>query len=82
MTSVSALISLRTGQAQQYYQEYQERLELLEDESLDVVYLKDYTYKPYVLYFNDIQENPEDWVNKSMADYFGKETIYLLTEDE
>lgn len=78
LTSVSAFMSLRTGQAQQYYQENLERLELLEDESLDVVYLKDFTYKPYVLYFNDIQRDPEDWVNISMADYFGKETIYLL----
>lgn len=82
LTSVSAFMSLRTGQAQQYYQENLERLELLEDESLDEVYLKDFTYKPYVLYFDDIKENPENWINRSMANYFGKKTVYLLTQDE
>ena len=82
LTSVSAIMSLRTGQAQQYYMENQERLAVLEDESLDEVYLNDFTYKPYLLYFGDIQEDPADWRNRDTAAYFGKKAIYLLKQGE
>lgn len=78
LTSVSAVLSLRTGQAQQYYQEYQERLKILEDPAVQEAYLEPYTYRPYLLFFGDIQPDSQDWVNQSMADYFGKEAIYLL----
>lgn len=75
-------MSLRTGQAQQYYSENQERLAVLENESLDEVYLNDFTYKPYVLYFDDIQEDPTDWRNRDTAAYFGKKALYLLKQGE
>lgn len=77
LTSVSALKSLRDGGAKQYYQEYQERLELLEDTSVREVTLEPFSYKPYVLYFGDITVDPDDWVNYSMAQYFGKDAVML-----
>lgn len=78
LTSVSALMSLRHGEAQQYYQEYQERLEILEDNTIQEVYLEPYTYKPYVLYFDDIEADRENWKNITMANYFGKIAVYLI----
>ena len=77
LTSVSALTSLRDGGAKQYYQEYKARLELLEDSSVKEVTLEPFSYKPYVLYFGDLTENPDDWVNNSMERYFGKDSIIL-----
>lgn len=77
LTTVSALRSLRDGTAKQYYIENQERLKLLEDDAIKEVYLKPFTYKPYLLYFGDVREDPGDWVNETMAQYYGKEAIYL-----
>lgn len=78
LTSVSALMSLRHGEAQQYYQEYQERLEILEDNTAQEVYLKSFTLKPYVLFFDDIEADKENWKNAAMAKYFGKTAVYLI----
>lgn len=77
VTSVSAINSLRTGEAQQYYQDWQERLEILEDDTVQDAYLHPFTVKPYLLFFEDITSNKDNWVNTVMADYYGKTTIRL-----
>lgn len=78
LTSLSALQSLRYGYAEVYYQENQERLAILEDEEVDIAYLKPFTYTPYVLFFNDIQEKPGNWINWSIAAFYGKDAVWLL----
>jgi hypothetical protein len=78
LTSVSALNSLRLGQAQTYYEEYQKRLEVLEDESIRDAYLEPYTYYPYLLFFVDITDDPDDWVNGSVDSYYGKDSVTLI----
>lgn len=77
LTSLSALQSLRYGFAEVYYQENQARLELLEDDTIKDVILEPFTYTPYVLYFGDITKDPDDWVNYTMAHYFGKDSVRL-----
>ena len=77
VTSVSAIKALRTGEAQQYYQEWQERLEILEDDTVQEAYLKPFTVKPYLLFFEDIISGKDNWVNVGMADMFGKTAVYL-----
>ena len=77
MTSVSAFLSLHRGEAQQYKAEYEERLDILRDDTVRHAKLRPYTYKPYVLFFNDIEPNPDDWINRSLADLFGKESVTL-----
>lgn len=80
VTSVSAAMSLKRGEAQQYKAEYNERLEILRDDSIREVSFHPYTYKPYVLFYGDIVENPEDWVNRSVAGVFDKEYVKLIGE--
>ncbi len=77
VTTWSAVQSLRSGEAAQYKMEYDARLEILEDESIKEVYFEDYTYKPYLLYREDLSKNPENWVNKSVADIYDKEIVAL-----
>ena len=77
LSSVSALMSLRHGEAQQYYREYQERLEILEDNTAQEVYLKSFTQKPFVLFFDDITADKDNWINQTVANYFGKTAVYL-----
>lgn len=77
LTSVSAYQSLVRGEARQYYEENQKRLEILKDERIQDVELEPFTMKPYVLFFGDIVQDPEDWVNQHMADYYGKNSVRL-----
>jgi len=50
LTSVSAYQSLVRGEARQYYEENQKRLEILKDERIQDVELEPFTMKPYVLF--------------------------------
>ena len=81
VTSLSAIDDLRSGTARQYYEEYQERLEILEDDSKKEVYLKPFSVKPYLLFFTDIEDDADDWVNGAMAQYYGKEKVKLSGSD-
>ena len=77
LSSVSALLSLRHGEAQQYYQEHQERLNILQDDTMQEVYLKSFTQKPFVLFFDDIVADKDNWINTAVANYYGKTAVYL-----
>lgn len=80
LTTVSAVLSLKNGDAAQFRQEYLERLAVLEDESIKEVYFKPYSVKPYLLFEADIEENPNSWVNQGVADVYDKELVQLLEE--
>lgn len=81
LTSLSAVDSLRRGHAQVYYEEYLERLTLLQDDSIKDVSFEPYTYHPYLLFFGDITDDPNDWVNYTMSFYYGKNSVTLLTKE-
>lgn len=82
VTTVSAVEALKSGDAKQYYLENQERLMLLEDDSLEEVYLEPFSVEPYLLHFGDIVENTEDWVNIKVSEYFGKKKVGLKQMEE
>ncbi|MCM1567864.1 MAG: DUF6056 family protein [Roseburia sp.] len=79
VTSYSAFCSLRRGEAEKYYEEQQERLAILEDTSVKEAYLKPFSCAPYVLFFTDIDTDSDNWLNKSMAHYFGKDMVAFET---
>lgn len=80
LTSLSAARSLYYGEAQIYYAEHQERLAVLEDDSIKDVSLEPFSAVPYVLFFGDITDDPTDWVNAAVAHYYGKNSV-VLTKD-
>lgn len=80
LTTVSAVLALKNGEAAQFRQEYLERLAVLEDENVKDVYLEPYSVMPYLLFEADITEDPEDWVNKSVASVFHKESVRLVAK--
>lgn len=77
LTSYNAWNSLRRGEAQQYYKEYQERRILLEDDTQKEVSLPPYTLKPYLLYFDDITEDSSNWANQAVANWYHKDSVSL-----
>ena len=66
--------SIVTGQAKQYREENEQRLELLKSEEKNIVFTS-FSNPPELLIFEDIYENPEEWLNQVMAEYYGKESV-------
>ena len=74
----SAYTALSNGQAATYYQEAQERLVILKDPSIRVAELKPYSDPPYLLFFDDLYDDPNAWQNRDMANYYEKDMVVLL----
>ena len=79
--STSALLSIVKGEAKQYRLENEERWKLLSDENLTELELNDFTVKPYVLYHDDITDDPDDWRNTTVKGFFHKDYLKLRVED-
>ena len=70
-----ALYSLVTGEAEQYKLENEERLKILYDDNITEVVLPAFEAAPTLLMFQDITENPEEWLNIVVAEYYHKESV-------
>ena len=79
-STVMALGELRSGEAQCYGEAADQRLTVLQDPNELTPALDPYPCTPYLLYFDDITEDPSDWRNIGAAEYYGKNTIVLRTE--
>lgn len=78
LAPVAALSSLRSGQAAAYAEEAAARRAILEDPSEPSPAFTPFTDPPYLLYVNDITEDPEDWRNQGMAVFYEKDSVLLL----
>lgn len=76
-TSSSALASLVYGGASEYHAAYLERYAIYTDDSVKDVVVSEFKVKPYVLFFSDVQSDPSDWRNTSVAAFYGKSSVTL-----
>ena len=76
-TGVGALSTLLSGDAKAYHESAVRRFELLKDEELQDVKLDDFDVKPYLLYFDDITQDPTDWRNEDISTFYGKNSVVL-----
>lgn len=77
-TSSSAAASLLSGEAAAYGEEAETRIQLIrEAKSNDdpQVEIPRYTIYPYLLFFSDINPDPSDWINNSMARYYDFDSV-------
>lgn len=79
-TSVSALRSLVNGDAAVYYTEAMERHELYVDESITDVVVKPYSARPAVFDFEDLKEDPGNWLNLAVTGYYHKNSVKLQND--
>ena len=83
ITSLSAIHSYKAGWVGQYKHVYNQRLKILEDPDIQDAVLREYPHnKPFILFFDDIYEDANNWRNKAMSDYFNKNTVRLRHPDE
>ncbi len=74
-TTVKAVKILTSGEAAAYEREFQERLDVLEDESVRDVEFYPYENQPDMLYVGDFSAEPDEPTNRMTARYFRKDTI-------
>lgn len=74
-TGTSAVSELLDGSAAQYGRENEERLRILKNLREQDAVLPRYTVQPNLLYFEDVSEDPDDWINQKMSEYYGKNSI-------
>ncbi len=75
--SVKIADDLISGRAEQYVREYKEITQKMASED-GICYVTDISQKTHSLDKLYIDEDPLNWVNTSMADYFGCEKVILL----
>ena len=74
-TGTSAVSELLDGSAAQYGRENEARLRILKNPREQDAVLPRYTVQPNLLYFEDVSEDPGDWINQKMSEYYGKSSI-------
>jgi len=79
-SAYGAYYYVHTGEAYNFHQEYLERVEkLLGDE--DDVQLQPYHYKPWFLCMGDLSEDENNEANRSLAIWYDKDSVTLISED-
>ena len=78
-TFSSAITDLADGSARAYGEARKERIAVYESGERDVV-VKELPAQPELLYFSDIQEDPEFWENKGMCKFYGFDSVRLQKE--
>lgn len=78
-SSYGAYYYVHTGEAYNFYQEYQERLELLKSDEKNVVFTP-YRYKPWILCMGDLYEDPEREENLLVETWYDKDSVIVREE--
>ena len=83
ITSYSAVQSYFLGQIGSYKHVFNQRMEILNDPEISDAVLREYPQKkPFLLFFDDIYTDPNNWRNLAVSEYFHKNSVRLQTENE
>lgn len=77
----SALADLRSGTAQAYLAENESRYEIFHDSSVRDVTVTEFENRPALLFFADLDEDPDNWINQAVAVYYGKDSVRAMKSD-
>ena len=78
-TSMIAFQELITGVAKESCEEMDSKIEKYKDDSIKVLAISPIKVKSKLLFFPNINSDPNIWPNTSLAEYYGKEAIYCST---
>lgn len=80
-TSTAAGTVLLSGEAKAYGDEMELRRSLLNGPDQNIV-LQPLKNKPKLLFFSDITEDANDWTNRAISRYYGKQSVVLQEESK
>lgn len=75
-SAYGAYYYIHTGEAYNFYHEYLARVEQLKGEEPDVA-VKPYGFQPWFLCMGDWAEDPDNEVNRAVANWYGKDSVYV-----
>ena len=78
-TATSAVADLGNGSAESYARTWEERYKVLHDTGVRNVTFDALSKKPALLFFSDVAQDPKDWANLAMCEYYGKDSIVSIT---
>ena len=79
-SSYGAYYYVHTGEAYNFHQEYLERVKRLSGNARNV-HLPAYRFQPWFLCMGDISEDANNEANRSLAMWYGKDSVTLISED-
>ena len=53
---------------------------ILNDESIKDVVFHPYSRRPYLLFFIDVTDDKDNWINEAYSRYFNKDSVVLSEE--
>lgn len=81
-TFVSAMNCIVSGEAEVWKQEEKERMEVLLDDEVKDAEIREFSVKPDLLFYEDIEPEADNWKNIRMSDYFRKDSVRLIPQKE
>ena len=79
LVSVTAVKSLISGEAKTYDMEMKQRQQAYLSDTAQVQ-VSPLTAKPELLFWEDITDNPDEWINQVVARFYRKDEVYLDEE--
>lgn len=80
-SSYGAYYYIHSGEAYNFYQQYQERMEVIENSGgVGVIQVEPYYWQPSFLCMGDLSTDPNAATNRALAEWYGKEAIYVVIE--
>lgn len=76
-TSLLAIKELKNGMAKKYCQEMDSRIEKYNDKNIKDVEVEELKNKSQLLFFSDLETDPNIWPNVDIARYYDKEKVYI-----
>ncbi|MBR4530671.1 MAG: hypothetical protein IKO80_10400 [Lachnospiraceae bacterium] len=77
-----AVRELTDGSAAGYRRENEERFAVLLDPAVQDAVLKQFTNKPALLWYSDIDTEPGNWINDGLARYFHKNSVRGIAAED
>lgn len=77
----SAITDLMNGNAKEYAEALSQRAELYNSDAEGILEVEPLPVQPVLLYFSDITPDVEDWQNKALARFYGKDGVVVRVED-
>ncbi|MBQ8822898.1 MAG: hypothetical protein IJZ82_09660 [Lachnospiraceae bacterium] len=75
---LGAYFYVHIGEANNLHNEYLERVEQITESDESIVGVKAYQWKPWFLYKGELSIDMNYDTNKAMAQWFGKDGIYIV----
>ena len=73
----SAITDLKNGSARAYGEALEQRVQIYNSDVQGILEVEPLPAEPALLYFSDITPDVEDWQNKALARFYGKDGVIV-----